>query len=304
MTDHVTKPLSLVTLSLIIVPVALSLGTIRSSAQQVTFPASDGATVHGTWHRSDNQSVATIIAFHQGGASGEAEYSPIIPRLHAEGFDVLVIDQRAGGNLFGGVNRTVAANGESTGFCEAAPDLEGALRYARNNAPDMPIILWGSSYSGALVLRLAASNPDGVAGVLAFSPASGGPMAVCRGEDVSDRIRVPTLTLRPLAEMERESSVQQFAKFQEQGHETYVADPGTHGSSMLVEERVESSVADTWNVVSAFLERVTRRPIDLSMAVAPDGIAYPADQRHQLQSRDGPCDELISREVWSGHALA
>ncbi|HUF71152.1 MAG TPA: alpha/beta fold hydrolase [Longimicrobiales bacterium] len=194
-----------------------------------------------------------LLAFHQGGASGEAEYGPIAHRLNREGYDVLVIDQRAGGGLFDGVNRTVQANGNETDYCKAAADLEGTLAWARAQANGRPLILWGRSYSAALVLRLAATNPEAVIAVLAFSPTSGGPMAACRGEEVSDRIRVPVLALRPRSEMELESAIAQAERFRAQVHQLFVADPGTHGSSMLVEDRVESHVESTWEAVLAFL---------------------------------------------------
>lgn len=191
-----------------LLPLAATAPTATLAAQAVTFEAADGSAVHATWYRATGVRAGVIVAFHQGGASGEAEYAPIAPRLNRAGFDVLAVDQRAGGDMFGGTNRTVAARGgESDGFCEAAPDL----------------------------------------------------VAACRGEDVSDRIAVPALVLRPASEMERESSVSQFATLAAQGHRTYVADPGTHGSSMLVSSRVEGTVEPTWAVVLDFLQAVRAR---------------------------------------------
>jgi alpha-beta hydrolase superfamily lysophospholipase len=236
---------------------ALTVSPQHAEAQQVTFPATDGDTVHATWYRTGGTPAALILAFHQGGASGEAEYGPIAARLNREGFDVLAVDQRAGGSLFGGVNRTVRDQGGETGYCEAAPDLEGALAYARAERADLPIILWGSSYSAALVLRLAATNPEAVVAVLAFSPASGEPMTGCRGEEVSHDIDVPVLALRPRGEMEREPVAMQMQLFRNQGHQVFVADPGEHGSSMLVEERVGASIEATWEKVREFLARAT-----------------------------------------------
>ena len=237
-----------------LLPLALLWPAPGLPAQQVVFPAPDGGEVHATWYPAEGGARAVILAFHQGGASGEAEYAPIAPALNAAGFTVLAVDQRAGGELFGGTNRTAAARGDDPGYCDAMPDLEGALAYARAERPGEPLVLWGSSYSAALVLRLAGAEPEGVAGVLAFSPASGGPLAACRGEEVSGAIDAPVLILRPAGEMERPSAVEQAETFRRQGHRVFVADPGTHGSSMLVEERVGGPTAGTWQVVMAFLE--------------------------------------------------
>lgn len=241
--------------------VVLLLGTAPASLlaqDDLEFQAADGVSVYGTWYRSSADTrLGVIIAFHQAGGSGVGEYGPIVPRLNEAGFDVLAVDQRSGGDRFGVENRTVSARGEETGYCAVEPDLVGALGFVRSLAPDDRLIIWGSSYSAALVLRLAASNPEGVVGALAFSPASGGPMSDCRAEDVSDQIRIPVLALRPRREMNLESSVQQFALFQDQGHRTFVAEPGVHGSSMLVEDRVGGSVEETWRAVLDFLSEVS-----------------------------------------------
>ncbi len=238
----------------IVVPAGASL-----AAQDVTFPASDGGTVHGTWFRAGEPAKAVILAFHQGGANGVAEYGPIAARLNREGYDVLAIDQRSGGDRFGGVNRTVEARGGEAGFCEAAVDLEGALRFTREHEGDKPVVLWGSSYSAALVVRIAATAPEGVIAFLAFSPAGGDPMAGCPPEEVLDRIQLPVLALWPRSEMELDWRAAQVERFGQHGHRTRVADPGVHGSSMLVEERVGAPVEETWRVVLDFLSDANPR---------------------------------------------
>jgi hypothetical protein len=57
--------------------------------------------------------------------------------------------------------------------------------------------------------------------------------------------------------MKHESVSDQAALFRSQGHAVYVADPGTHGSSMLVAERVDGDVETTWRVVLDFLAAST-----------------------------------------------
>jgi hypothetical protein len=47
---------------------------------------------------------------------------------------------------------------------------------------------------------------------------------------------------------------EQMVLFAKDGHQTYVADPGVHGSSMLNEARVKSSTEKTWGVVLDFLD--------------------------------------------------
>lgn len=221
--------------------------------------AADGVRVHATWYRSpETVGKPVILLFHQGGASGVAEYAPIIPRLRERGFNLLLIDQRRGGERFGGINRTAASiDPEAVSYCDVLPDLEAALLFARQLEPDRRVILWGSSYSAALVFQLAAAYPDDVRGLLAFSPASGDPMGGCRPEPFAGQVQVPALVLRPKSEMGRGEVAAQMRIFEDQGHTTYVADPGAHGSSMLVPDRVNGYVEVTWEVVSAFLDRLT-----------------------------------------------
>jgi len=236
---------------LILTAVFALAATPLGAQQAVQFEASDGHQVHAYRYVGPEDGDRTrplILAFNQGGADARSEYGPIVPRLLAAGFDVLAVDARAGGTRFGGENRTVAEWGGARPYCEAQADIEGALAYARGERSG-PIILWGSSFSAALVLRVAAEHE--VAAVLAFSPASGGPLAECRGEDVSDRITAPVLVLRPANEAE--IAADQLQQFREQGHQVFVAQPGTHGSSMLVDTRVDGSVDATWDRVLAFL---------------------------------------------------
>ena len=61
------------------------------------------------------------------------------------------------------------------------------------------------------------------------------------------------LVLRPASEMELEHVSMQLELFGGLGHQTYVAEPGVHGSSMLNPDRVRGDVETTWQVVLDFL---------------------------------------------------
>ncbi|MEI9987172.1 MAG: alpha/beta hydrolase [Aliidongia sp.] len=139
------------------------------AVEPVSFPASDGGTVHGDLYRSATPAKAVILLFHQAG-SNRGEYEPIAPRLTALGYDALAVDQRAGGTLWGHGNQTVTERGGPVDNIKALPDLEGALAYATKTWPGRPVIAWGSSYSASLVFFLAARHPSEIAAVLSFSP--------------------------------------------------------------------------------------------------------------------------------------
>jgi pimeloyl-ACP methyl ester carboxylesterase len=224
--------------------------------EEVTFVAADGIVVFADRYHPPAESDrdgATIILFHQAGGDARGEYASIVPRLLQSGYDVLAVDQRAGGDRFGGVNRTVAELDREYGYCEAYPDLEAALAWAVESGPSDRIAVWGSSYSAALVIRLAVDHPESVDAVLAFSPASGDPMEGCQPDGVLGDLGTPTMALRPDREMEIESVAAQALELERNGVVVVVSEGGVHGSSMLDPERASGDVEPTWQAVLEFL---------------------------------------------------
>jgi hypothetical protein len=59
--------------------------------------------------------------------------------------------------------------------------------------------------------------------------------------------------MRPKREMQVPSVVSQFQLAQDNGHQTFIAEFGTHGSSMLVARRVQGDVKANWDKVLSFL---------------------------------------------------
>jgi alpha-beta hydrolase superfamily lysophospholipase len=234
---------------------ALLFATTVDAAVEVRFSASDGITVFGDMYSSaEGKSAPVILLFHQAGGDARGEYASIADRLLQTGYNVLAIDQRSGGDRFGGENRTIAGLDRTDyGYCDVYPDLEAALRFARESGFTGPLAVWGSSYSAALVFQLGAKHEDEVAAILGFSPASGAPLADCALDPYLPALTAPALALRPQREFEIESVQLQMKEFESFGVQTYVADPGVHGSSMLNAERVGESTETTWNVVLDFL---------------------------------------------------
>lgn len=102
-------------------------------------------------------------------------------------------------------------------------------------------------------LRLAARWSDHIKGVLAFSPAAGEAMGDCPSDRFAPDVSVPALILRPASETQIPSVASALEAFAGMGHQTYVSDPGVHGSSMLNPGRVDGDVGSTWQAVLAFL---------------------------------------------------
>ena len=226
--------------------------------KEVTFKSSDGVKVYGDLFVVDPL-APIVIMYHQAGSNARGEYHAIIPKLNREGYNVLAIDQRVGGQTYGYFNRTVAfAAREGYRYCDALPDLEAALDFAlASNFKE--IILWGSSYSGSLAIQLAQKRAQDINGVLAFSPASGNPMANCQPDSYLSSLEKPLLIVRPQSEMEIEHVQRQADLSQINGHEVYVGKNGVHGSSILVEERVGSAISKNWEKVLDFLKKISNQ---------------------------------------------
>lgn len=218
-------------------------------AEEITFTTDDGVTLYADWYGGGN---ATVVLFHQAQGSARGEYPAIIEALREKGYSVLAVDQRSGGDRFGAPNRTVEAIGENDGYCEAYPDLLAAVAEADKRGSG-PIAVWGSSYSAGLVLKLAAEHGAKIDAALAFSPASGGPMADCSPMGQIGDIEIPVIAFRPDREMEVPSVVEQAEVLREHNIPLEVVEGGVHGSSMLVEGRSNADLNALWTVVDGFL---------------------------------------------------
>ncbi len=228
---------------------------VDDNDKEISFYTEDSVKILGDLFEYQ-KAAPCILLFHQGGSNARGEYHEIINHLVADGFNVLAIDQRLGGQTYGSYNRTIAAMplNEFT-YCDAYLDMEGALAFMTKNGFTGPKILWGSSYSASLAIKLADTHQQDVAAVLAFSPASGGPMQPCKPDDYFASLKLPLLLLRPKNEMEIESVAKQFQLAADHNHEVYIAENGTHGSSMLIENRVKANVKGNWERVNAFLQK-------------------------------------------------
>lgn len=218
-------------------------------AEALTLKAADGVAAFGEFHRAERPR-ALLLVFHQAG-SNRAEYSTIAPRLVKQGFSVLAIDQRSGGTLFGHKNQTVSRLGQSTSYLEANKDLDAALTWAVGQK--LPVLVWGSSYSAALVFLLAASHPTEVKAVLAFSPGEylGKPdlVRVAAGKVTAPVFITSSMDVQEIADAKSIlNATPSKAKTQ-----FIPMEAGVHGSSTLRGDRNAKGSAENWAAVLAFL---------------------------------------------------
>jgi dienelactone hydrolase len=138
----------------------------------ISFKSSDDLLITAdlyTPHTADTTPL--ILLFHQAGSS-RGEYDEIAPELNKLGFNCIAVDLRSGEYARGKDNETAIRASEknlATSYADALPDIVASIRYARQHYKNK-VIIWGSSYSAALVLKVAGDNPQLVDGVIAFSP--------------------------------------------------------------------------------------------------------------------------------------
>lgn len=230
-------------------------------AEPITLTAGDGVKVFGEIWRASGAHAPIILAFHQA-RSSHAEYLALAPRLNMAGFTVLAIDQRSGGDYFGGTNRTVAALGHSTSYDAALPDLAAALAWSKAAAGGAPLLIWGSSYSAALVFLLAAQNPGAISGVLAFSPGE----YLSRGDAVeaaAAKVLVPVFITQASDREEVETAKKILDRVAAADKTQYIpTGGGVHGSATLMLDQNPKGAEENWQAVLRFLDQVrnSRKP--------------------------------------------
>lgn len=143
-----------------------------SASEIIYFKAKDGLQVAADLYMAHPKSAPFIVLFHQANWS-RGEYEEIAPRLNSLGYNCMAVDLRSGGSV-NDVNNITKQNAlrdmKQTQYINAVPDMIAAIAYANDHLADNKVIMWGSSYSAALAIRLAGDSLAGVDAVLAFSP--------------------------------------------------------------------------------------------------------------------------------------
>jgi dienelactone hydrolase len=233
---------------------AVSPSLADSGFKSVDFPTAGGIEAKADVYASKNESAALVLLFHQAGWS-RGEYREIAPKLVKAGYRVMAVDQRSGGGVNGVPNEThrrAGKNGLARSYLDAYADLEAALAYARKDLKAKRIIVWGSSYSAALVFRLAAEHPADVAAVMAFAP--GEYFKKQKGPDyiqaLAKRVKQPVFVTS--AKKEREQVEPIFAASPAEKKILFTpASKGQHGSRALWTKWSDSDVY--WAAVNGFL---------------------------------------------------
>ena len=150
----------------------LSVFSSQPVEETIYFKSKDGIQVSADLYMAHDESAPFIVLFHQAGWS-RGEYVEIAPDLNALGYNCMAVDLRSGGSvndIKNITNQNAIKGMKETKYVNAIQDMEAAIEYARSNFATGKLIIWGSSYSSALSLKLAGDMSDKIDGVLAFSP--------------------------------------------------------------------------------------------------------------------------------------
>lgn len=158
-------PIKLLLLNLFI----LAIAPMGLAQQKNSFPSSDGVPITADVYGQD-KSLPYIILFHQANFS-RGEYLETAPKLQKLGYNCLAVDLRSGKEVNYIQNETAAAakaKNLPSDYLDAEKDILAAIAYVKTIS-NKRIILFGSSYSASLVLKIANQNPS-INAVIAFSP--------------------------------------------------------------------------------------------------------------------------------------
>jgi dienelactone hydrolase len=246
----------------------------------IEFSSLDQLKVTADLYTTGDKHAPTIVLVHQSGAS-RGEYRQIAPYLQELGFNALAVDSRWGERdrwngvinetaaRFGTVAIAASSNGSKIRAVHqaAAQDIRAALEWLNANDYTGAKLLWGSSISANLVLKVAADPTQRVVAVLAFSP---GEYYKDQPNDLRSAIaslQLPTLIACGADEEDTAKPV--FDAVPSKQKVFYRAIDGRHGASILVDD------PGNWVGITPFLAQFERTRKDKSAARTPHSQRVP-----------------------------
>jgi protein-L-isoaspartate(D-aspartate) O-methyltransferase len=252
-----TKPIRIVLIKalLFIWPILFISDQIQAKEKDtITFKAKDGLVITADLYSPHPNEAPFIILFHQAGWS-RGEYIEIAPKLNKMGFNSMAVDLRSGGKINRIVNltnRQATRLGKPTNYVDALQDMESAVKYVKSQYARANIIIWGSSYSASLVIKLAGDNPTLINGVLAFSPGEYFDRSKTFIRDSAKNVKCPVFITSASKEAKAWKDIF-LAIPSKTKHSFLPKTKGNHGSRALWNKFNDSK--DYWQAVSEFLNQ-------------------------------------------------
>ncbi|MBL4624940.1 MAG: hypothetical protein JKY42_07360 [Flavobacteriales bacterium] len=157
--------------TLVALSILLSICSYAQEVQTISFLSIDSLEITADLYKVDDNKPYMLLC-HQAGYS-RAEYRETAPMFNQMGYNCLAIDQRSGNAVYKVINETAKRatdKGLRRMYIDAYQDMEASLIYLYKKGDNKKVVLVGSSYSAALVFKLAVDHPEMVLMVMAFSP--------------------------------------------------------------------------------------------------------------------------------------
>lgn len=221
--------------------------------QTINFSSKDGLTITADLYMVSIHRPY-ILLLHQAGYS-RGEYREIAPRLTKLGYNCLAIDQRSGYEVNFIKNETAILakeKGLPINYIDAQQDIEAAVDYIKSRT-DLPIVIFGSSYSASLGLVVAATNLR-VKAVVAFSPGEYFDQENFIRNKIA-RLSVPILVLSSKEEC---GVVSELCGDVKPNLKTFFcpSNAGSHGSKALWKSNPSSK--DYWIAITMFFSKIDK----------------------------------------------
>ena len=242
------------------IPVIASILLVAQAPAQtstVQFKSTDNVIITADMYVSKPNTAPFIVLFHQARFS-RGEYLETAPKLNAMGFNCMAVDLRSGESVNGVENKTFLfadSLGLETRYVDAYDDMKAAISYARRKYPGAKLIVFGSSYTASLSIKLASDFPSIISGVVAFSPGEYFSKFGWNREITqisASNVRCPVFITS--AREEKESWQKIYDAIPVQSKVSFVPQAnGKHGSKALWSAFPESK--EYWSALSGFLNR-------------------------------------------------
>lgn len=220
--------------------------------ETITFKANDGTSVTADLYMAHKADAPFIILYHQAGYS-RGEYRSIAPQLNAMGFNCLAVDQRSGDKVNGVINEThkgAVASKLPTEYLDAIPDMEAAYLYVKYSIKPDKIILWGSSYSAAILFYLGSVHHKNLSGILCFAPGNYFKINNKELKTFAARITCPVFVTSAKSEFKNWNSI--YDQIRSDKSYFLPESEGKHGSKALWSDN--PSHQEYWAAVTKFLK--------------------------------------------------
>ena len=221
------------------------------TGETINFKSSDGLKITADLYMPHDDQAPFIILYHQAGYS-RGEYLSIAPQLNAMGFNCMAVDQRSGNEVNNIINETkkeAVASDKPTEYLDALADIEAAYLYVKHGIKPGKIILWGSSYSAALMFYMGSEHHNNISGLLAFAP---GEYFKINGKEIKNfapRVTCPVFVTSAKSEYDNWKSI--YSQIESKKSYFLPETEGKHGSKALWDNN--PSHAAYWTAVKEFL---------------------------------------------------